>query len=89
MSIKKLFALPLSICLTLSMLSFASVPVSAKDTLDRTGEALIQPPKAQLFTPTYSKKGLQFGESIDDAINLGIKYCLFNIPAFRLCRHST
>lgn len=84
MSIKKLFALPLSICLTLSMLSFASVPVSAKDTLDRTGEALIQPPKAQLFTPTYSKKGLQFGESIDDAINLGIKYCLFNIEITEL-----
>ena len=39
MSIKKLFALPLSICLTLSMLSFASVPVSAKDTLDRTGRS--------------------------------------------------
>lgn len=42
-------------------------------------EAVIPPSKTQVFTPKGSKKGLQFGESVEDALDLGTKYCLFNV----------
>lgn len=34
---------------------------------------------SRAFTKGKSKKGLQFGESLPDAISLGVNYCLFNI----------
>lgn len=71
MNIKKGAALILATCL----LAVSAVPAAAKD----QSEAELEPPKAQVFTPTFSKKGLQFGESVEDALNLGINYCLFNI----------
>lgn len=71
-------AIVLSVCLFLS----ATVPAAAKSAdaeSDMLQEAQLQPPKEQRFTQTGSKKGLQFGESLDDAIDLGIKHCLFNV----------
>lgn len=71
-------ALFLSVCLSLS----AAVPAAALTTGhddEHWPDAQLKAPKARTFTPAYSKKGLQFGESVDDAISLGINHCLFNI----------
>ena len=75
MVIKKSIAVFLAVCLSLS----AAVSAGADAGLDSLPDAQIKPPKAQVFTARCSKKGLQFGESIGDAVDLGIKYCLFNI----------
>lgn len=80
MAVKKSIAVFLAVCLSLA----AAVPAGAKGKGDSFPDAQIQPPKAQVFTPRCSKKGLQFGESISDAIDLGIKYCLFNIDITEL-----
>lgn len=75
---KKGTALFLTACLFLT----SAVPASALSTgvdEEHWPGAQISVPKSQIFTPAYSKKGLQFGESIEDAISLGINHCLFNI----------
>ncbi len=69
----------IAVFLMISLFVSAAVPVAAEAELDSFPDAQIQPPKAQIFTQRCSKKGLQFGESIGDAIDLGIRYCLFNI----------
>ncbi len=70
----------LAVCLLLSVPVPASAAMDVED-LDESlfSEAHLEPPKAQSFTQTASKKGLQFGESLDDAIDLGIRHCLFNV----------
>ena len=49
-----------------------------------SGEKYISNPEkmassSKAFTKGKSKKGLQFGESLPDAVSLGVNYCLFNI----------
>lgn len=91
---KKGFAFCLAVCL-----SFCNAaPVSAlKDYVGSSGlggEAQIKPSSDYSSSFSYvtaeegSKKGLQFGESLDDAINLGVKYCLFNIEITELMETS-
>lgn len=75
---KKAAAFILTACLFLSNALPAAAQSTAYDEEHWPG-AQLEAPKAQVFTPTYSKKGLQFGESIDDALSLGINHCLFNI----------
>ncbi len=68
--------------LTAGLLFSAAAPADALSTgpdEEHWPGAQLTAPKAQTFTPSYSKKGLQFGESIEDALSLGINYCLFNI----------
>lgn len=75
---KKGGAFFLAVCLFLSAAAPAAA-ASADIEKSLLQEAQIAPPKEQRFTQTCSKKGLQFGESLDDAINLGIRHCLFNV----------
>ena len=66
------------------MCKFLVAVKSGKKYTAVSGEKYISNPEkmassSRAFTKGKSKKGLQFGESLPDAVSLGVNYCLFNI----------